>query len=147
MRFLIFFLFLTPIQISAQTLTIADIDSLRYPPRDTVLASIAHRQYVDHQLQQYHLRELLAIYARLQALQQEFAILKRQEINLLLIHRLNLEKQRRSEVADSDVLQSEQNLLNKQMAIAAQIFQIRDTILTLTRLANITIAILPQTKP
>jgi hypothetical protein len=127
------------------TLTITDIDSLRYPARNTVLTIIAHRQYVDHQLQQLHLREILTIYARLDALIQELQILNRQQANLALIHRLNIEKQKHSEIADIEVLLSEQNLLGKQQAIVNQKFQIRETILTLTRLANIPIIISPHT--
>ena len=109
-----------------------------------MLIYIAHRQYVDRQLQQHHLRELLAIFARLDALKQELKILKRQQANLTLIHRLNLEKQSRSEISDLDVLKSEQGLLNKRMAIVGHTYQIRETILTLTRLANISI-IIPNT--
>jgi len=135
---------LSPPTSHAQSLTIAQIDSLQYPPRDTVLIYIAHRQYVDRQLQQHHLRELLAIFARLDALKQELKILKRQQANLTLIHRLNLEKQSRSEISDLDVLKSEQGLLNKRMAIVGHTYQIRETILTLTRLANISI-IIPNT--
>lgn len=138
---LIFILLLIPIQTRAQplTLTITDIDSLRFFPRDTILNQIAKRQYVDQQLRQHHLRELLTVFARLNALNQELTILHRQETNLALIHRLNLEKQKRSEISDLDVLQSEQNLLGKRLDVISHLYQIRETILTLARLANIRI--------
>ena len=127
----------SPTHAEPPALSIADIDSLRCPPRERLIAHITGRLRFDSQLEQHQVRQILAACARLEALQQELAILKRQQANLMLIHRLNLEKQNRSEISDLQVLQSEQNLLNKQMAIAGHTYQIRETILDLTRLANI----------
>lgn len=120
-------------------LTVADIDSLHCPPRDSLLARIHRQLSFDALSQRQQLHKALVACARLEALQQELAILYRQRKNLQIIHALNLEKQKRSEVSDLDVLQSEQNLLNKDMAIVGQVFQIKDTIIALCELANIQI--------
>jgi hypothetical protein len=120
-------------------LSVADIDSLRCPPRDSILAHIQKVISFDAALQRQYINQALVAYARLEALRQELALLRREQSNLLLVYSLFLEKQKHSEVSDLEVLQSEQNYLNKQMAIVSQVYQIRETILRLCELAAIKI--------
>ena len=120
-------------------LTVADIDSLLCPPRDTVLAHIQTTINFSATFQRQCLIQALVAYARLEALRQELALLYREQANLKLVYFLFLEKQKHSEVSDLEVLQNQQNLLNKEMAIVSQIYQIKETILRLCELAAIKI--------
>lgn len=119
------------------SVSVSAIDSLYCPPRDTILARIHRQLAFDVFLERQCLWEALRTYARLAALREELTLLRRQETGLRQIHALNLEKQRRSEVPDLDVLQSEQNLLAKDMAIISQLHQIKDTIITLCASARL----------
>ena len=125
-------------------LTVADIDSLRCPPRDSVLAHIQKVIDFDITFQRQCLNQVLVAYARLEALRQELSLLYREQANLKLVYGLFLEKQKHSEVSDLEVLQNEQNLLNKNMAIVSQIYQIRETILKLCELASIRIELVKR---
>lgn len=125
-------------------MTVADIDSLHCPPRDTVLAHIQKTINFSAVFQRQCLIQALMAYARLEALRQELALFHREQANLQLVYSLFLEKQKRSEVGDLDVLASEQNLLNKNMAIVSQTYQIRETILRLCELAAIRIELVKR---
>lgn len=120
-------------------MTVVDVDSLRCPPRDTVLAHIERVINFSATFQRQCLIQALVAFARLEALRQELALLYREQANLQLVYSLYLEKQKHSEVNDLEVLQAEQNCLNKQMAIVSQTYQIRETILKVCELAAIPI--------
>lgn len=134
-------LLLAPIALGAQSLTISvdEIDALYCPPRDSVLQRIQRITQFDSYLRQQQIHKALIAYARLHALQKEQAILRRQLANLRLIHEVLIEKQTRSEVSDVEVIEHEQQVLGKEMAIAGHVYQIQETILTLCQLANIEI--------
>lgn len=132
-----------PTALSAQalTLSLADIDSLICPPRDSLLLRLQTQLRFDTPLLRQRVHQTLVAYARLQALEQELKILERQLHNLRRIHALYLEKQRRSEISDLEVLQSESNVLNKEMSIVSQRYQLKETLLTILNLSNINILI------
>jgi site-specific recombinase XerC len=138
---LLVLLFIAPVALEAQFLTISvdAIDSLYFPPRDSVLQRIQRITEFDSYLRRQQLHKALIAYARIHALQEELGILRRQLTNLQLIHGVLVEKQKRSEVADVEVIQHEQQLLGKKIAIAGHIYQIKEVILTLCQLANIEI--------
>lgn len=119
------------------SLSVTDIDSLRCPPRDSLLQHIRNATHFDTHLQRQQLNKALVTYSRLQSLQEELAILHSQQKNLELIHGLLIQKQERAEIADLDVLQSQQQLFNKEMTIISHRFQIQKSILELANLAHI----------
>lgn len=146
MSALLIILFLATAALAADPLhmTVADIDSLHCPPRDSVLAHIQKTINFSATFQRQCLLQALVAYARLEALRQELALLYREQANLQVVYSLFLEKQKHSEVSDLDVLASEQNYLNKQMAIVSQTYQIRETILKVCELAAIRIELVKR---
>lgn len=146
MKAILMLLFLAIDALAAESLhmTVADIDSLHCPPRDSVLAHIQKVIDFSPTFQRQCLIQALVAYARLEALRQELALLYREQANLQLVYSLFLEKQKHSEVSDLEVLQNEQNLLNKEMAIVSQTYQIRETILRLCELAAIRIELVKR---
>lgn len=140
-------LLLNPSQVQAPTqmltLTVADIDGLRHPPRDSVLARIQSQLHFDQVMRRDHTRKALIAYARLNALRQELAILQKQRTNLSRIYRLYLVKQKHAEASDEEVLRAEHDLLNKEMAIVGHIYQLQQSILDLITIANIPLDLTP----
>ena len=140
------FLFLAIDALAADPLhmTVADVDSLNCPARDSVLQHIQKIIDFDAAFQRQCLIQALVAFARLEALRQELALLYLEQANLQLVYFLFLEKQKHSEVSDLEVLQAEQNLLNKQVAVFNAIYQIRETILKICELAAIRIELVKK---
>lgn len=136
-----------PTDAESLSLSVSQVDSLYCPPRDSVLQRIQTITQFDSYLRRQQTHKALIAYARLHALREELIILRKQLGNLRLIYEVLDEKQKRSEVADVDVIQHEQQLLNKHLAIAGHIYQIQEVILTLCQLANIEIIISPSLLP
>lgn len=125
------------------TLTVADIDHMRCPSRDSVLARIWSQIQFDPVLRRDHIRQTLIAYVRLNAFQQELAILRKQRTNLSRLYRLYLEKQKHGEASDEEVLRAEHDLLNKDLAIVNSSYQIQETVISITTWANIPIDLTP----
>ena len=137
--FSFFFFLIRATHAEPLSLSMADIDSLYCPPRDSVLQHIQRITQFDSYLRRQHTHKALIAYARLQALRKELSILRRQLANLELIHSVLIEEQKHAEVSDLEVLQSQHRLLDKKMAIAGHVYQVKEVILTLCQLANIEI--------
>lgn len=123
------------------TLSVAEVDSLRCPPRDSTLQYLHGRLAFDTTLRSQRLQLLLGAYARLTELAEELTIRRRLHQNLQLVQRVLTEQQRRAEVSDLDVLASQGRLLESELAIADCTLRIRQTILEIAELAFIQITL------
>lgn len=144
MLLLILILAIAPAEADPISLTVDQVDSLYCPPRVLVLQHIQETINFSATFQRQCLIQALVAYARLEALREELALLYREQANLQLVYSLFLEKQKHSEVSDLEVLQAEQNLLNKQMAVVNETYQIREVILRLCDLAAIRIELVKR---